>query len=336
MPLTNSQYNTLMRAYEQKQLKSRDRLNAHFERAYAQIPELKAVDDSISKCSLEQAKKLLNGDENALSALKEEIHALSGKRASLLQSAGFPADYLEPSYECADCHDTGYIGNQKCHCFQKAAIDLFYTQSNLKGLLESENFDRFSFDYYSPNYIDKLSGQSALQLARHAYEECRNYIHTFASDTVNAEKNNLLIFGNTGVGKTFLTHCIAREIMQTGHSVLYLTATEFFDALLDKAFHQNDESLNLYEQIQECELLIIDDLGTERNTDFVISQLFVCLNNRILNQKSTMISTNLTLNEIKSNYTERTFSRISNHYKVLRLAGDDIRIQKRLMNREDI
>ena len=171
-----------------------------------------------------------------------------------------------------------------------------------------------------------------MQLAHHAYEECNNFIHTFISDT---EKNNLLIFGNTGVGKTFLTHCIARDIMQAGHSVLYLTATEFFDALLDKAFHQAEESLDLYEQIQECELLIIDDLGTERNTDFVISQLFVCLNDRILNQKSTIISTNLTLNEIKSNYTERTFSRISNHYKVLRLAGDDIRIQKRLMNRED-
>ena len=332
MPLSNSQYNTLMRAYEQKQVKSRDRLNAHFERAYAQIPELKTIDDSISKCSLEQARKLLNGDENALSTLKAEIHSLSQKRANLLHKAGFSADYLEPSYECPDCHDTGYIGNEKCHCFQKAAIDLFYTQSNLKGLLESENFERFSFDYYSPNYIDKLSGQSALQLAHHAYEECNNFIHTFISDT---EKNNLLIFGNTGVGKTFLTHCIARDIMQAGHSVLYLTATEFFDVLLDKAFRQTEESLNLYEQIQECELLIIDDLGTERNTDFVISQLFVCLNDRILNQKSTIISTNLTLNEIKSNYTERTFSRISNHYKVLRLAGDDIRIQKRLMNRED-
>lgn len=333
MPLSNSQYNTLMRAYEQKQVKSRNRLNAHFEHAYAQIPELKTVDDSISKCSLEQAKKLLNGDETALATLKEEIHTLSLKRASLLRSAGFPADYLEPSYECSDCQDTGYIGNQKCHCFQKAAIDLFYTQSNLKGLLESENFDNFSFDYYSPNYIDKLSGQSSLMLAHHAYEECKNFIHTFTS---GPEKNNLLIFGNTGVGKTFLTHCIARDIMQASHSVLYLTATEFFDALLDKAFHQTDESVNLYEQIQECELLIIDDLGTERNTDFVISQLFVCLNDRILNQKSTIISTNLTLNEIKSNYTERTFSRISNHYKVLRLAGDDIRIQKRLMNREDI
>lgn len=104
---------------------------------------------------------------------------------------------------------------------------------------------------------------------------------------------------------------------------------------LKKALTRNDESCLLYEQIHQCDLLIIDDLGTERNTDFVVSQLFVCLNDRILNRKSTIISTNLTLEEIKTNYTERTFSRISNHYKILRLAGDDIRIQKKLMYREE-
>lgn len=330
MPLSNSQYNTLMRTYEKKQVHSRDILNAHFEHAYRILPELKEVDDTISEYSLEQAKKLLNGEDMALTELKNRIHELSAKRRALLQSAGFSEDYLEPSYECPDCQDTGYIGNQKCHCFQKAIIDLFYTQSHLKGILEFENFDHFSFDYYSQNYVDKLSGQTASQLAKRAYTECIHFIKNF-----DKEHNNLLLFGTTGIGKTFLTHCIAKEIMDSIHSVLYLTATEFFDALLARTLHRTEESLNLYEQIQECDLLIIDDLGTERNTEFIISQLFVCLNDRILNNKSTIISTNLTLEEIKTNYTERTFSRISNHYKILRLAGDDIRIQKRLMNREE-
>lgn len=329
MSLSNAQYNTLMRAYEEKQVRNRDLQNARFEKACRMIPELRALEGSISRCSLEQARKLLSGDDNALAVLKEQLHTLSDQRTSLLKEAGLPSDYLEPSYDCPDCHDTGYIGNQKCHCFQKAAIDLFYTQSHLKGLLESENFDSFSFEYYSQNYIDRLSGQNSLQLARRAYDECQHFIQTF-----DTEHTNLLLFGTTGIGKSFLTHCIAREIMNSIHSVLYLTATDFFDALLSKAIGRTDESLNLYEQIQECELLIIDDLGTERNTEFVVSQLFVCLNDRILNQKSTIISTNLTLDEIKANYTERTFSRISNHYRILRLAGDDIRIQKRLMNRE--
>lgn len=331
MPLTNSQYNTLMRTYEEKQLKNRDRQNLHYEIAYAKIPELKLIDESISLHSVQQARKLLEGDSEALSELKLTLSNLAEKRTDLLQSAGFPANYLELPYECSDCQDTGYIGNKKCHCFLKAIIELFYTQSNLKGLLEKENFDTFSFDYYSINYIDTLTGRSARNLATHAHNECMNFVKNF-----DTEHPNLLLFGTTGVGKTFLSHCIAKEIMQSAHSVLYLTATEFFDALLSKTLRQDEESLVLYEQIQHCDLLIIDDLGTERNTDFIVSQLFVCLNDRIINQKSTIISTNLTLDKIKSNYTERIFSRLSNHYKMLRLAGDDIRIQKKLMNREVI
>lgn len=276
------------------------------------------------------AKKLLAGDDTALASLKEDIRSLSDRRRRLLSDAGFPEDYLEQHFECPDCQDTGYVGTKKCHCFLKAIIDLFYTQSNLKGLLEQENFEHFNFDYYSSNYRDRLSGQNSRELATRAYQECMNFIHNF-----DTEHGNLLLFGNTGIGKTFLSHCIAKEVMDSLHSVLYLTASEFFDALLEKALTRNDESCLLYEQIHQCDLLIIDDLGTERNTDFVVSQLFVCLNDRILNRKSTIISTNLTLEEIKTNYTERTFSRISNHYKILRLAGDDIRIQKKLMYREE-
>lgn len=330
MPLTNSQYNALMRVYEEKRAKSRDLANLHYECACQKVPELASIDASISSASLDQAKKLLAGDDTALASLKEDIRSLSDRRRRLLSDAGFPEDYLEQHFECPDCQDTGYVGMKKCHCFLKAIIDLFYTQSNLKGLLEQENFEHFNFDYYSSNYRDRLSGQNSRELATQAYQECMNFIHNF-----DTEHGNLLLFGNTGIGKTFLSHCIAKEVMDSLHSVLYLTASEFFDALLEKALTRNDESCLLYEQIHQCDLLIIDDLGTERNTDFVVSQLFVCLNDRILNRKSTIISTNLTLEEIKTNYTERTFSRISNHYKILRLAGDDIRIQKKLMYREE-
>lgn len=330
MPLTNSQYNALMRVYEEKRAKSRDLANLHYEHACQKVPALASIDASISSASLDQAKKLLAGDDTALASLKEEIRSLSDRRRRLLSDAGFPEDYLEQHFECPDCQDTGYVGTKKCHCFLKAIIDLFYTQSNLKGLLEQENFEHFNFDYYSSNYRDRLSGQNSRELATRAYQECMNFIHNF-----DTEHGNLLLFGNTGIGKTFLSHCIAKEVMDSLHSVLYLTASEFFDALLEKALTRNDESCLLYEQIHQCDLLIIDDLGTERNTDFVVSQLFVCLNDRILNRKSTIISTNLTLEEIKTNYTERTFSRISNHYKILRLAGDDIRIQKKLMYREE-
>jgi len=319
-----------MRIYEEKQVKNRHKLNQHFEQVYSRIPEIRDIDDSVSLISLEQAKKLLDGDDAALDNLKEQLQSLSGEKARLLADADYPADYLEPIYDCPDCKDTGYIGTEKCHCFRKAIIDLFYTRSHLEGILKTENFDYFSFDYYSKNYIDRLTGKSSRQLAEEAYRTCRDFVDSF--DNVSL---NLLLFGTTGCGKTFLTHCIAKEVMESIHSVLYLTATEFVDAQMAYVLSKSDESAMLCEQIQNCDLLIIDDLGTERNTEFVISQLFVCLNERILNQRSTIISTNFNLEEIKNHYTERTFSRISNHYKMIRLAGDDIRIQKKLMNREE-
>ena len=255
MPLTNSQYNALMRVYEEKRAKSRDLANLHYERACQKVPELASIDASISSASLDQAKKLLAGDDTALASLKEDIRSLSDRRRRLLSDAGFPEDYLEQHFECPDCQDTGYVGTKKCHCFLKAIIDLFYTQSNLKGLLEQENFEHFNFDYYSSNYRDRLSGQNSRELATRAYQECMNFIHNF-----DTEHGNLLLFGNTGIGKTFLSHCIAKEVMDSLHSVLYLTASEFFDALLEKALTRNYESCRLYEQIHQCDLLIIDDL----------------------------------------------------------------------------
>ena len=152
MALKNSQYDTIMREYEQKQLHSQDVLNAHYQRVYDCIPEIRDLENAISHLSVQKARNLLEGDETALSSLKEEISMLRQKKSALLSSYGFPEDYLEPSYECADCKDTGYIGSQKCHCFKKATIDLLYTQSNLKEILAKENFNTFSLAYYSENH----------------------------------------------------------------------------------------------------------------------------------------------------------------------------------------
>ena len=131
MALNNSQYDTIIRSYEQKQLHNRNILDKRYETAYAKLPELKKIHQAISELSVKQARKLLEGDDNALQELKAQIKTLSKQSKDLLASGGFPADYLEPVYDCADCKDTGYIDNKKCHCFQKAVIDMLYTQSNL-------------------------------------------------------------------------------------------------------------------------------------------------------------------------------------------------------------
>ena len=168
MPLTNSQYNALMRVYEEKRAKSRDLANLHYERACQKVPELASIDASISSASLDQAKKLLAGDNTALASLKEDIRSLSDRRRRLLSDAGFPEDYLEQHFECPDCQDTGYLDGRKCRCFQKAEIDLLYTQSNLQDILESENFSYFRMDYYSSDFIDPVSGKSSLDMAKEA------------------------------------------------------------------------------------------------------------------------------------------------------------------------
>ncbi len=121
----------IMRKYEQKQLRNHDILTQHYEVVYRQLPEFKSLDDSISILSVQYGKRLLNGDQKAISSLKEELAILRASKQELLRSSGFPADYLEPVYDCPNCKDTGYIGNQKCHCFKKAIIDLLYEQSNL-------------------------------------------------------------------------------------------------------------------------------------------------------------------------------------------------------------
>ena len=329
MPLTNEQYNMLMRVYEEKQQKSRDRQNRRYEDIYKKLPAIKDIDNNISYLSVEQAKKLLNGSTDALSELKQKIRSLSERRTALLRENGYPDNYLEPVYECPDCQDTGYIGNKKCHCFLKAVIDLFYTQSNMKEILAQENFDTFSLEYYSQNYIDRLTGLSSLEIAGKTLLTCKNFVRDFDSSF-----NNLFLYGSTGTGKTFLTHCIAKELIESSHSVLYMTAAALIDLFQSRTLNREETDESTYDHILNCDLLIIDDLGTERSTAFSISQLFVCFNERILRKKSTIVSTNLSLDDVKSRYTERIFSRISSHYTMLRLVGDDIRIQKKLMNRE--
>lgn len=329
MGLTNSQYDAIMRTYEQRQLHNKDVLFARYEEIYRRIPALKEIDDSISSLGVAQARRLLGGDETAVSHFREELDRLTAKKTALLISGGYPANYLEPVCQCADCQDTGYIGNKKCHCFQKAIIELLYTQSNLKEILEKENFDTFSLSYYSNHYIDQKTGRSSLALMQDALMTCRSFVDTFGTDF-----RNLFLYGSTGVGKTFLSHCIARELINKSYSVIYFTAFELFDIIAKSKFEKDDAAGLMYEHIFDCDLLIIDDLGTELVNAFTSSQLFLCLNERLLNQKSTIISTNITLDSLVELYSERTFSRITSNYTMLRLTGDDIRIQKKLMNRE--
>ena len=325
MALSNSQYDEIMRDYDRRQLNNRHLLEERKKEVYDRIPRIQQIDASVASAAVQKAKLLLDGDHNALRSLKAELTSLSGERTALLLDAGYPGDYLDPIYTCPDCKDKGYIGSEKCHCFKQAIINTVYDQSNIRQVLTRENFDAFSYDYYAKDDISPATGLSAYDTARNAVRECQNFVEDF-----DHKPKNLFIYGKTGVGKTFLSNCTAKELLDRGHSVIYFTAFQLFDILSKGVFEKDADAIATHQNIFDCDLLVIDDLGTELSNSFTTSQLFLCVNERLLRQKSTIISTNLSLNQMVDIYSERTFSRICDAYTLINLFSRvDIRIQKR-------
>lgn len=325
MPLSNSQYDEIMRDYDHRQLANRRLLDERIKEVYEKLPRLKELDRAVASSAVSKARLLLEGSADAVGSLKSDLAMLSREREELLLSAGYPKTYLDPVYTCPDCRDTGYVNGQKCHCFRQAVINMVYAQSNIRKILSRENFDTFSFDYYSQDDVSPTTGLSSLATAQNAVQECRNFVADFDS-----KPKNLLIYGKTGVGKTFLSNCTAKELLDRGYSVIYFTAFQLFDILSKGVFEKDADAIAAHQNIFDCDLLVIDDLGTELSNSFTTSQLFLCVNERLLRHKSTIISTNLNLNQIVDTYSERTFSRICDAYTLINLFSRvDIRIQKR-------
>ncbi len=324
MALTNAQYDELMRRYQQKQLQAHHNANLQKARIYEQIPALSQIDSDIASISVQKAKEYISGNTLALTDLDAQIKLLTEQKQQLLTSAGYEEDAFEPKYQCDRCKDTGFINNQKCHCFLQAELEYVYAQSNLKALLEKENFDAFSLSYYPEDLIDPVTQISSRQFAQSAFKKCKAFTEDFGTHS-----DNLFIYGNTGTGKTFLTNCIAGELLQRGYSVIYFSAFQLFDIFSKHAYDRTAED-NDYQNIFNCDLLIIDDLGTEVPNNFTVSKFFQCINERQLRQKSTVISTNLSLRDLTTIYSDRIASRINSNYTQIKMFGNDIRILKKL------
>ena len=166
MALTNAQYDEIMRGYDKRQLQNKYIHDKRIEEAYRKAPRLREIDSEIASASVRQAYRLMDGDDNALAALRLAIEDYKEERAALLSTLGYPLDYFEPIYTCPDCHDTGYIDGQKCHCFKQAIINTVYSQSNIREILSRENFSTLSFDYYSDEQKNPATGLSALATAK--------------------------------------------------------------------------------------------------------------------------------------------------------------------------
>ena len=327
--LTNSQYQQLMSKYYERQLKTKDLMEQRYQEVTTAIPELPELDKEIRVLALAHAKARLTRQDGAAD-LSSDITAISRKKEQLLISHGFSSDYLKPVYTCPDCQDTGYIDGKKCSCLEKEIVNFLYSQSNLKDILGYENFSHFNLEYYPDDYTEEATGLTPRDNIRNVLADVRAFIKNFST-----ESGNLLLYGNTGVGKTFLTNCIAKELLDKSYTVVYLTSVKLFDILetnkFDKEISRTEKEASL-SYILASDLLIIDDLGTELNNSFTSSQLYHCIDTRLTRHCSTIISTNLSFDDLREHYSERIFSRITSNYTLLKITGDDIRLRKAIQS----
>lgn len=328
MALNNSEYQVIVREYDELRLANLREQKRRKERVYAALPVLAEIDEQLIHGSVQSAKLALRGDPELLHSLKRTNDRLIAQKKNLIRCAGFPEDYLEPIYHCPLCKDTGYIDHKFCRCFHQAIINHFFMDVNRRELLEKENFSTFDESLYSRTLIDEATGMTYYDVMKDFLQKAKEYVEHF--DTV---KRGLLIHGYVGVGKTFLINCIAKALLDKNYTVLYLSSFRLFEIFEQYKFGHEDESTNArraFDTILDCDLLIIDDLGTELTNSYTNSQLFICMEERALRHKPIVISTNLSMERINRRYSERIVSRLFN-FQYIKILGSDNRIKRSMM-----
>ena len=320
MNLSAAHYDAIMREYDNQRLENMHALNSRIQGVYDRFPEIKQIDTQISELAENFAQSFTKEHVMSFEEYRRTLSDLRMEKEALLKCYRIDPQMLQMQYHCPECKDIGYLEIEKCQCFKQRIIDEMYQQSNLREILNAENFSTLSYQYYDQENMEKM---------QIAIETCKKFTENF-----DKSFENILLCGTVGIGKTFLSNCIAKEILDQGHSVLYLSAFQLFDLMAKNSFsgnaHQEDMVAKQYPHIFESDLLIIDDLGTELANSFTMTGFFLVINERILRKKSTIISTNLSPEEILTTYTERCASRIISNYTMLKLSGSDIRLKKKL------
>ncbi|KHD36519.1 DNA replication protein DnaC [Clostridium acetobutylicum] len=305
-----------------------DNLKSRREEIKDKLPKIMKIDSEISRLCLKLStnifKKINNRDEY-IKSLKNEITNLRMERSELLVSNGYPMDYLQMHYNCNKCKDTGYIGAHKCSCYKKYLVQLYYDNSDLKSLLNENNFENFNINYYS-NRKSEDEPRTPRKNMEKILSLSLNYIKNFSDSN-----ENLLFYGNSGTGKTFLSHCIAKDLLERGFLVIYKTSADLAQELKQLQFEPNP---TLEDLIINCDLLIIDDLGTEQISAFSKTCFFNLINKKLLSQKKMLISSNYNLEELTRLYSERITSRLFGDFTLCKFYGDDIRINRNLKNKK--
>lgn len=276
------------------------------------LPALKELDEQLASCGPALVQVMMRKDRQALQALEAENRALQEKRRQLLVKNGYRPDEDEPAYTCPVCKDSGYVGLKLCDCVRRRMAVELYTSTGLgKGLL-GKTFDNFSLRYYTGE--DKQHMETVLSI-------CRAYAEQF-----DETARPLLFLGKTGLGKTHLSAAIAMTVAQKGYDVLYETAQKLFDRYEAARFGRDNDRMT--ERYESCDLLLIDDLGTECASQYTSATFFNLLNTRLLNGQPIIINTNLNRAALEKTYGERALSRMLGDFRVLKFVGTDVRMQK--------
>ncbi|MBN4067702.1 MAG: DNA replication protein DnaC [Alkaliphilus sp.] len=314
----------ILNEYEQTRNNSEKKREKSVQNIYRQLPRIETIDKEIKKLGLLMAKSLLKTTNNVhlvIETYKQKSEQLNNEKTSILKQNSISLNFSETTYVCTQCRDTGFLNSgKKCSCLKQQLINKAYSLSNLSSILEKENFNTFDLSLFSDNPYSKQE-----QSPRQNILEILSISESFVIDFDKSSQENLLFFGPTGVGKTFLINCIAKALLDKEKIILYLTAIKMFEVLEAIRF-QGTKDKKTYDLLFESDLLIIDDLGTELSNSFTNSELFNIINTRILINKKTVISTNLTPKDIMDRYDDRIFSRlVSNKYVRLKFYGDDLR-----------
>ena len=336
--MATSELDFLLVEYEQKKRDAEFDLQKRKEKIYKKIPRLEEIDDKINKISINKTKSILiNQLTNSLNTeFENELLKLKEEKENILRKENIDNSYFKPKYECDQCNDTGYITypdkkTEMCNCLKQRLINISYNKSNLSNL-QKENFNNFNFNKFSKEvnigkYNMNISPRENIRNIKMASE---NFIKNFE----NPDTKNLFFTGNTGLGKTYMTNCIANEILKKGRTVLYQTAPVLLENIIDNKFnkYKTNNTSDFNNQVLNVDLLIIDDLGTECINSMKLSELFTILNSRSLNLNNkvtkTIISTNLSIEKIFNVYEERIGSRIAGFYDIYYFFGDDLRLIK--------
>lgn len=322
--MINSHHLEIMKIYEDIRTKEQDNLRKRRAEIEAKLPEVIQIENNIGKLCIQMSLNALRNLESRdeyLNEVKENITTLRIKKSELLVSHGYSMDYLELNYNCPKCKDTGFLGKVKCTCYKQKLVKIYYNNADLSKLLQKNNFDNFKLDYYSTsnNGPERFSPRENIeQIVSKTWSFIKNFKDT---------DENLLFYGNSGTGKTFLSHCIAKELLDKGYFVVYKTSEELIKSLKDIKFNGN---LELEEHLINCDLLIIDDLGTEMSSDFSKTELFNLLNGKLLKGKKMLVSTNYSLDGLTNMYSERITSRLIGNFDLFKFYGNDIRLQKKM------